>query len=67
LGRLASSLWKLQSNPGQVYVGGYRIHHGLFGTALTLYGAIEHDDYVKGLGESLMEDDVNDMPRWLDF
>ncbi len=67
LGKTASSLWKLQSNPQKVYVGGNRIHHGLFGAALTLYGAIEHDDYVKGLGESLMEDDVNDMPRWLDF
>jgi len=67
LGKLASGLWKLQSKPGKVYVGGYRIHHGLFGAALSLYGAIERDDYVKGLGESLMEDDVNDMPRWLDF
>jgi len=67
LGRTASSLWKLQSNPGKVYVGGYRIHHGLFGAVLALYGTIENDDNVKGLGKSLMEDDIDDLPHWLNF
>jgi len=66
-GKLLTGIWNLQSNPGKVHVGGYRIHHGLFGAALTFYGEYDGDDYIKGLGKSLMEDDINDISHWLDF
>jgi len=67
LGELATTLWNSQKNPDKVYVGGNRIHHGLIGTILGLYGASENDDYVKGLGKSLMKDDIDDLPNWLNF
>ena len=67
LGELATTLWNLQKNPDKVYVGGNRIHHGLIGSILGLYGASENDDYVKGLGKSLMKDDIDDLPNWLNF
>jgi len=50
-----------------VYLSGYRIHHGLVGAILSLYGAIENDDIVKGFGKSLMKDDIDDLPNWLNF
>jgi len=67
LGKLATGLWKSQSNPGKVYVGGKRIHHGLVGAVLTLLSAYEKDDKIKGFGKSLMKDDIDDLPQWLDF
>ena len=67
LGKSITTLWNLQKNPGKVYVGGNRIHHGLVGTILSLYGAYEKDDYVKGFGKSLMKDDIDDLPNWLNF
>ena len=67
LGKLATGLWKSQSNPGKVYVGRNRIHHGLVGAALTLLGAYEKDDKIIGFGKALMKDDIDDLPRWLDF
>lgn len=67
LGKCATDLWKLQKNPGKVYVAGNRIHHGLVGVILGLYGTLENDDYVKGLGKSLIQDDINDSPNWLNF
>ena len=67
LGKSVTTLWSLQKKPGKVYVGGNRIHHGLLGAILGLYGAFENDDYVKGLGKSLMKDDINDLPNWLNF
>jgi len=66
-GQLATGVWKLQSNPGKVYVSGKRIHHGLFGAALTLLGAYEKDDKIIGFGKALMKDDIHDLPQWLDF
>jgi len=66
-GQLATGVWKLQSNPGKVYVGRKRIHHGLFGAALTLLGAYEKDDKIIGFGKALMKDDIDDLPKWLDF
>jgi len=67
LGKFVTTLWNLQKNPGKVHVGDYRIHHGLVGTILSLYGAHENDDYVKGFGKSLMKDDIDDLPNWLNF
>jgi len=67
IGQLATILWKLQSNPGNVYVAGKRIHHGLFGTGLILLGALTNDDKLKGFGKALAKDDIKDMPDWLNF
>jgi len=67
LGQSATALWNLQKNPGKVHVGGNRIHHGLVGAILSVYGSLENDDYVKGLGKSLMKDDIDDLPNWLNF
>ncbi len=66
-GQLATGIWKLQNNPGKVYVGGKRIHHGLVGAAFTLLGAYERDDNIVGFGKALMKDDINDAPNWLNF
>jgi len=65
--RLVTTLWKLQSKPQKAYVLGYRIHHGLVGTLLSLYGTSEGDDYMKGFGKGLMEDDINDLPKWIEL
>ena len=67
LGKLATTLWKLQSKPGKVYVVGKRIHHGLFGTALTLWGAYTNDKKLQGFGKALLYDDIDDLPNWLNF
>ena len=67
LGKLLVSLWNSQQKPGKVYVGGYRIHHGLVGAGLELYGILAEDDYTKGLGKSLVTDDITDLPHWLNF
>ena len=66
-GKLATGVWKLQSNPDKVYVSGKRIHHGLVGAALTLLGAYEKDEKIIGFGKALMKDDIHDLPQWLDF
>ena len=67
LGKSVTTLWNLQKNPEKVYVGGNRRHHGLIGAILSLYGSFESDEYVKGLGKSLMKDDIDDLPNWLNF
>jgi len=67
LGKLATGLWKLQSNPDKVYISGKRIHHGLVGAALTFLGAYEKDDKIIGFGKALMKDDIDDAPNWLNF
>lgn len=66
-GKFACSLWSYQTNPSKVYIGGYRIHHGLVGLGLKIYGMIENDPYLKGLGKALMKDDIKDAPIWFNF
>jgi len=67
LGKLATGVWKLQENPGKVYVTGKRIHHGLVGAILTFVGAVSNDDSMKGFGKALMKDDSDDVHNWLNF
>ena len=66
-GKSLCSLWNFQTNPRKIYIGGNRIHHGLFGLALRIYGILENDDYLKGLGKSFMKDAIKDMPDWFNF
>ena len=66
-GKLLCSLWDSQNNPPKVYIGGNRLHHGLFGLGLRIYGILENDDYLKGLGKSFMKDDIKDIPDWFNF
>ena len=66
-GTSVCSLWKSQTNPKKVYIGGNRLHHGLLGLVLRIYGMLENDDYLKGLGKSFMKDDIKDMPDWFNF
>ena len=66
-GKLLTEVWKLQTRPRKVHVGGYRIHHGLAGAGIAFIGESENDDYAKGFGESLMDDDIRDRSHWFDF
>ena len=66
-GKLLCSFWNSQTNPSKVYIGGNRIHHGLLGLCLKIYGILENDEYLKGLGTSFMKDDIKDMPDWFNF
>lgn len=64
---LICSLWKSQTNPKKIYIDGYRIHHGFVGFCLRVYGILENDDYIKGVGKSLMKDDIKDKHDWFNF
>ena len=66
-GKLLCSVWKSQKKPNKVYIFGNRIHHGLFGLGLNIYGILENDAYLKGLGKAFMKDDIDDIPDWLNF
>lgn len=66
-GKSLCSLWNSQKNPNKVYIFGNRLHHGLFGLGLSIYGTLENDDYLKGLGKSFMKDDIKDLPDWVNF
>jgi len=66
-GNTLTTKWNSQPNPPQVYISGYRIHHGLVGTLLGLVGIIAEKPAITGLGVQLALDDIADMPNWLDF
>jgi len=42
--------WNSQPNPPQVYILGYRIHHGLVAALIGLYGLYKGDAYLFGVG-----------------
>ncbi len=65
-GKLVKS-WNSQPDPQNVYIEGYRIHHGLVGIALGLAGAIIEKPALTGLGAKLAIDDIADLPNWLNF
>jgi hypothetical protein len=67
LGNTLTQKWNSQSNPSKVYIGGYRIHHGLVGALLGLAGLITEKPAITGLGVKLALDDIDDMPDWLNF
>jgi hypothetical protein len=62
-----TSKWNSQLNPPKVYIGGYRIHHGLVGSLIAVYGLLTENKYAIGFGAGLAVDDIADMPHWLDF
>lgn len=66
-GQLLTSSWRSQANPGKVFIGPYRIHHGLVGAILALAGLYYGDDCIAGLGTSVAIDDLDDVGNWLDF
>lgn len=66
-GKFLCSLWNSQPNPSKIYIYGNRLHHGLVGLGLGIYGILENDDYLRGLGKAIMKDDINDVPDWLNF
>lgn len=45
-GKSICSFWNSQADPPRVYIGGNRIHHGLLGLGLRIYGILENDDYL---------------------
>ncbi|CDI05453.1 hypothetical protein [Candidatus Nitrosotenuis uzonensis] len=67
LGSRLTKDWNSKPNPPKVYIGGYRIHHGLVGAALTVAGILSEKPALVGLGASLALDDIADMPDWLNF
>ena len=66
-GNLLTTLWRLQKNPDKIYLGDYRIHHGLAGSLLTLAGLYYKDDFFTGLGSTVAYDDINDIDHWFNF
>lgn len=64
---LICSLWNSQTSPKKVYIGRYRLHHGFVGFWLRVYGILEKNDYIKGVGKSFMKDDIKDKPDWFNF
>lgn len=67
LGNVLTKKWNLQPNSPKIYIGGYRIHHGLVGILLGLAGLITEKPAITGLGIKLALDDIDDMPDWLNF
>ena len=67
VGKLATILWKQQANPQKVYVGGHRLHHGVVGLALMFGGSILDNDMAMGLGDVLVQDDIDDASEWFEF
>jgi len=67
LGNTLTTRWNSQPNPPEIYIGGYRIHHGLVGTLLGLAGLITEKPAITGLGVKLALDDIADMPEWFNF
>ena len=59
--------WSSQPNPPKVYIGPYRIHHGLVSAIMALAGYYYDDDYLKGAGLAGALDDIDDLPDWLNF
>lgn len=66
-GNMFLSLWYTQKKPRKVYIGGYRFHHGLLGLGLSIWGILNNDDYLKGMGKTFMKDDIGDSSDWFNF
>ena len=67
VGKLATTLWKQQANPQKIYVDGHRLHHGVVGLALVFRGSIIDSDVAMGLGNVLVQDDIDDASEWFRF
>ena len=54
IGKIITSIWNSQKNPGKAYVLNRRIHHGEIGI-------------LSGIGEALSNDDIADKGEWFKF
>lgn len=64
LGKLITGLWNSQKNPGKVYIGGYRIHHGAIGYIGALASSHLNKPTTYGFFKHLMDDDRHDAKKW---
>lgn len=59
--------WNSRPNPPKVYLGDYRIHHGLAGLLLVAAGLWLDHKSVVGIGARLVIDDIEDYEDWFNF
>ena len=72
IGNIVTNLWNSQKNPGKVYVGNRRVHHGEIGVLLGLSALLKKrrpdaTGIISGLGQALSEDDIADKEEWFRF
>ncbi len=67
VGKIITSVWNSQSNPGKVYLFGRRIHHGEIGFIGAILCAIALSPTGMGLFKALMDDDIHDKDEWFKF
>ena len=69
---LVTYFWKLQKNPGKVYISNRRVHHGEIGSLLSVSRLFKKSQPIpagilSGLGEGLIKDDYADKDEWFTF
>lgn len=62
--KILTAWWGSQSNPGKVYIRGYRIHHGAIGLVGALASAYFDRPTAYGFFKHLMDDDRHDSHEW---
>jgi hypothetical protein len=72
ISKILTSRWNSQKNPGKVYVGNRRVHHGAIGDMLKLSKNFKKSDptitgILSGIGEGLSKDDYEDRKEWFKF
>ena len=72
IGKLITSIWNSQKNPGKAYLLNRRVHHGEVGILLGLSNLIKKSrpataGVFSGLGEALAQDDIADKEEWFSF
>jgi hypothetical protein len=72
IAKILTSRWSSQKNPGKVYVGNRRVHHGAIGNMLKLSKNFKNSDptitgILSGLGDGLVKDDYEDRKEWFKF
>jgi len=69
IGKIITSIWNSQKNPGKAYVLNRRVHHGEIGILLGLSNLIKKSrpataGVFSGLGEVPAQDDIADKEEW---
>ncbi|MDQ4073408.1 MAG: hypothetical protein M3162_03785 [Thermoproteota archaeon] len=72
IAKTLTSRWNSQENPGKVYVGNRRVHHGAIGNMLGFSKYFKKSDptitgILSGIGEGLTKDDYDDRKEWFKF
>lgn len=72
ISKILKSRWSSQKNPGKVYVGNRRVHHGAIGNMLKFSKNFKKSDptitgILSGIGEGLAKDDYDDRNEWFKF